>query len=294
VPDQKVRRVQLLRQKRRGVIRFLRHIQTRNIDLEENLDAQPRTIENQFGRTNLCGGIELDALNLHSLRTDNTSGKLVVDEAKVASFIRRAVEEESYAVDVCGDGAQGLDLARAGCYDLIILDLMLPGMPGLEVLKALRKEQVAAPVLILTARSELDQKVKGLDAGADDYLTKPFAIEELVARVRALLRRGTGEAAGVLQVDDLVLNPATREVTRGGKRIELTAKEYALLEYLMRNAGRVLTRPMIAEHVWNQDFDTFTNVIDVYVNYLRNKIDRGQERKLIQTVRGSGYTLKAD
>lgn len=219
---------------------------------------------------------------------------VVEDEAKVASFIRRALEEESYAVDVCGDGAQGLDLALAGCYDLIILDLMLPGMPGIEALKALRKAQVAAPVLILTARSELDQKVKGLDAGADDYLTKPFAIEELVARARALLRRGTGEAAGVLQVDDLALNPATREVTRGGKRIELTAKEYALLEYLMRNAGRVLTRPMIAEHVWNQDFDTFTNVIDVYVNYLRNKIDRGQERKLIQTVRGSGYTLKAE
>jgi two-component system copper resistance phosphate regulon response regulator CusR len=219
---------------------------------------------------------------------------VVEDEAKVASFIRRALEEESYAVDVCGDGAQGLDLARAGCYDLVILDLMLPGMPGLEILKALRKEQVAAPVLILTARSELDQKVKGLDAGADDYLTKPFAIEELVARVRALLRRGTGEAAGVLQVDDLLLNPATREVTRGGKRIELTTKESALLEYLMRNAGRVLTRPMIAEHVWNQDFDTFTNVIDVYVNYLRNKIDRGQDRKLLQTVRGSGYTLKAD
>lgn len=219
---------------------------------------------------------------------------VVEDEAKVASFIRRALEEESYAVDVCGDGAQGLDLARAGCYDLVILDLMLPGLPGLEVLKALRKEQVAAPVLILTARSELDQKVKGLDAGADDYLTKPFAIEELVARVRALLRRGTGEAAGLLQVEDLALNPATREVTRGGKRIELTAKEYALLEYLMRNTGRVLTRPMIAEHVWNQDFDTFTNVIDVYVNYLRNKIDRGQARKLIQTVRGSGYTLKAE
>jgi DNA-binding response OmpR family regulator len=171
---------------------------------------------------------------------------------------------------------------------------MLPGMLGLEVLKVLRKEQVAAPVLILTARSELDQKVRGLDAGADDYLTKPFAIEELVARVRALLRRGTGEAAGVLQVDDLLLNPATREVTRGGKRIELTTKEYALLEYLMRSAGRVLTRPMIAEHVWDHDFDTFTNVIDVYVNYLRNKIDRGQERKLIQTVRGSGYTLKAE
>ena len=219
---------------------------------------------------------------------------VVEDEAKVASFVRRALEEESYAVDACDDGAKGLDLARAGCYDLIILDLMLPGMPGLDVLKALRMEQVSAPVLILTARAELDQKVKGLDAGADDYLTKPFAIEELVARVRALLRRGTGEVTGVLQVDDLVLNPATREVARGGSRIELTAKEYALLEYRMRSAGRVLTRPMIAEHVWNQDFDTFTNVIDVYVNYLRNKIDRDCERKLIRTVRGSGYTLKAE
>jgi DNA-binding response OmpR family regulator len=148
--------------------------------------------------------------------------------------------------------------------------------------------------LILSARSQVDQKVKGLDAGADDYLTKPFPIEELLARVRALLRRGTGETTGILQVEDLVLNPAAREVTRGGQRIELTSKEYALLEYLMRNAGRVLTRPMIAEHVWNLDFDTFTNVIDVYVNYLRNKIDRGRDRKLIQTVRGSGYVLKAE
>ena len=218
---------------------------------------------------------------------------VIEDEAKVASFIRRALEEESYAVDVCDDGAKGLDMGRAGCYDLVILDLMLPRMPGLEVLTALRKDHVNVPVLILTARSQTDQRVKGLDAGADDYLTKPFAIEELLARVRALLRRGSGEAVGVLQVDDLFPNPATREVTRGGRRIDLTAKEYALLEYLMRNAGRVLTRPMIAEHVWNQDFDTFTNVIDVYVNYLRNKIDRGQDRKLIHTVRGSGYALKA-
>jgi DNA-binding response OmpR family regulator len=219
------------------------------------------------------------------------------DEAKVASFIRRALEEESYAVDVCADGAQGLDLAREakdGRYDVVILDLMLPGLSGLEILKLLRKEQITVPVLILTARSQVDQKVKGLDLGADDYLTKPFAIEELLARVRALLRRGTGDAAGVLQVDDLVLNPATREVTRDGRRIELTTKEYALLEYLMRNAGRVLTRPMIAEHVWNLDFDTFTNVIDVYVNYLRNKIDRGRERRLIHTVRGTGYVLRAD
>ena len=219
---------------------------------------------------------------------------VIEDEAKVASFIRRALEEEGYAVDACADGAKGLDLASAGCYDLVILDLMLPGLPGIEVLKTLRKDQVSVPVLILTAQSQVNQKVKGLDAGADDYLTKPFAIEELLARVRVLLRRGSGEAAGVLQIEDLVLNPASREVTRGGRRIELTAKEYALLEYLMRNTGRVLTRPMIAEHVWNQDFDTFTNVIDVYVNYLRNKIDRGQDRKLIHTIRGSGYALKAE
>lgn len=219
---------------------------------------------------------------------------VVEDEAKVASFIRRALEEESYAVDLCADGSQGLDLASEGTYDLVILDLMLPSLPGMEVLKELRKQKIQTPVLILTARSKVDQKVQGLDAGADDYLTKPFAIEELLARVRALLRRNSGEATGLLQADDLVLNPATREVTRGGQRIELTAKEYALLEYMMRNAGRVLTRPMISEHVWNLDFDTFTNVIDVYVNYLRNKIDRGRERKLIHTLRGSGYILKAE
>ena len=146
----------------------------------------------------------------------------------------------------------------------------------------------------LSGFAGVDSKVKGLGFGADDYLTKPFAIEELLARVRALLRRGTGEGAGLLQIEDLQLNPATREVTRGGQRIDLTTKEYALLEYFMRNAGRVLTRPMIAEHVWNLDFDTFTNVIDVYVNYLRNKIDRGRDRKLIQTIRGSGYVLKTD
>ena len=219
---------------------------------------------------------------------------IVEDEAKVGSFIRRALEEESYAVDLCAEGTQGLDLALSGSYDLVILDLMLPGLPGLEVLKGIRKEKIQTPVLVLTARSQVDQRVKGLDAGADDYLTKPFAIEELLARVRALLRRGSGEATGLLQVKDLILNPATREVTRGGQRIELTVKEYALLEYMMRNAGRVLTRPMIAEHVWNLDFDTFTNVIDVYVNYLRNKIDRGHEPKLIHTVRGSGYVLKAE
>ncbi len=219
---------------------------------------------------------------------------VVEDETKVGSFIKRALEEESYAVDLCEDGAQGLDFALTGSYDVIVIDLMLPNLPGLEILRRIRKEKIHTPVLILTAQSKVDQKVKGLDAGADDYLTKPFAIDELLARVRVLLRRGTADAPGVLQVDDLILNPATREVTRDGQRIDLTVKEYALLEYFMRHTGRVLTRPMISEHVWDQDFDTFTNVIDVYVNYLRNKIDRGRSRKLIHTIRGSGYMLKAD
>ncbi len=219
---------------------------------------------------------------------------VVEDEPKVASFIRRALEEESYAVDVCNEGKQGLDWAQSIDYDLIVLDLMLPGIPGIELLKKLRMAGVKTPVLILTARSEVDQRVKGLDAGADDYLTKPFAIEELLARARALLRRAGGAPTGILQIDDLILNPVTREVTRGEQRIDLTTKEYALLEYLMRNAGRVLTRPMITQHVWDLDFDTFTNVIDVYISYLRNKIDHGREQSLIQTVRGSGYIMRTD
>ncbi len=219
---------------------------------------------------------------------------VIEDETKVGCFIKRALEEESYAVDLCEDGAKGLEMALMTNYDLLVVDVMLPTMSGLDVLKNLRRERIQTPVLILSAQSQIDQRVKGLDAGADDYLTKPFAIDELLARVRALLRRGATESPGILQIDDLVLNPATRDVTRGGQRIELTLKEYALLEYLMRHTGRVLTRPMISEHVWNQDFDTFTNVIDVYVNYLRNKIDRGRTKKLIHTIRGSGYMLKAD
>jgi DNA-binding response OmpR family regulator len=219
---------------------------------------------------------------------------VIEDETKVGCFIQRALEEESYAVDLCEDGAKGLEMALAINYDLLVVDVMLPSMSGLDVLKNIRRERIHTPVLILSAQSQIDQRVKGLDAGADDYLTKPFAIDELLARVRALLRRGASDSPGILQVDDLMLNPATRDVTRGGQRIDLTLKEYALLEYLMRHTGRVLTRPMISEHVWNQDFDTFTNVIDVYVNYLRNKIDRGRSKKLIHTIRGSGYMLKAD
>jgi len=217
---------------------------------------------------------------------------IVEDEPKVASFIRRALEEESYAVDVCTDGIQGRDMASDVNYDLIILDLMLPGLAGIDVLQALRDARVKTPILILTARSKVEQRVTGLNAGADDYLIKPFAIEELLARSRALLRRTSVDTTSRLQIDDLILDTITHEVTRGGQRIDLTSKEYALLEYMMRNAGRVLTRPMIAEHVWDIHFDTFTNVIDVYINYLRNKIDRDRERGLIQTVRGSGYILK--
>ena len=232
----------------------------------------------------------------HLLLNSHTPMRILVieDETKVGCFIKRALEEESYAVDLCEDGAKGLEMALTTNYDSIIVDLMLPSLSGLEIVKGIRRERIQTPILILTAQSQVDQRVKGLDAGADDYLTKPFAIDELLARVRALLRRGATDSPGILQIDDLVLNPATREVTRGGQRIELTLKEYALLEYLMRHSGRVLTRPMISEHVWNQDFDTFTNVIDVYVNYLRNKVDRGRAKKLIHTIRGSGYMLKAD
>lgn len=216
---------------------------------------------------------------------------VVEDEEKVARFVRRALEEESYAVDAVGDGEAAIDQIEVVPYDLIILDLTLPKKGGLEVLQWLRQKGLKVPVLILTARTGIGDRVKGLDLGADDYLVKPFAIEEFLARVRALLRRG-GVTAPLLQADDLTLDPVTHEVRRAGQKIDLTTKEYALLEYFMRNPNRVLTRSMISEHVWDIHFDTFTNVIDVYVNYLRNKIDRGFKRPLIQTVRGVGYVLK--
>ncbi len=216
---------------------------------------------------------------------------VVEDEEKVARFVRRALEEESYAVDVVGDGESAIDQIEVIPYDLIILDLTLPKKGGLEVLQWMRQKGLKVPVLILTARTGIGDRVKGLDLGADDYLIKPFAIEEFLARVRALLRRG-GVTAPLLQADDLTLDPVTHEVRRAGQKIDLTTKEYALLEYFMRNPNRVVTRSMISEHVWDIHFDTFTNVIDVYVNYLRNKVDRGFKRPLIQTVRGVGYVLK--
>jgi heavy metal response regulator len=219
---------------------------------------------------------------------------VVEDEKKVASFIKQGLAEEGYAVDVALDGQEGLEMARDPVHDLIILDISLPKMDGLQVLKKLRQQKVNTPVLLLTVRATIEDKVLGLDAGADDYLTKPFAFQELVARVRALLRRRTETEPALLQVADLTLDPARRIVSRAGEKIDLTSKEFALLEYFMRNPGRVLPRTMIIEHVWNYDFDTMTNIIDVYVNYLRKKIDSGREPKLIHTVRGVGYVLKAE
>jgi DNA-binding response OmpR family regulator len=217
------------------------------------------------------------------------------DERKVASFIRQGLEEEGHAVEVADDGETALDLIVAGPpYDLVVLDVMLPKRDGFAILRAMRGRGVKTPVLVLTARDSVADKVAGLDVGADDYLTKPFAFEEFLARVRALLRRGSDARTPTLRVGDLLLDPARRDVRRGERRITLTTREYALLEYFMRNAGRVLTRPMITEHVWGLDFDPESNVVDVYVGYLRRKIDVEGDHPLVRTVRGAGYTLKAD
>lgn len=219
---------------------------------------------------------------------------VVEDEKKVSSFIKKGLEEEGYAVDVANDGEEGLYMALDRVHDLIILDIQLPKMDGLDVLQELRKQKVPTPVLLLTVRATIEDKVLGLDSGADDYLTKPFAFQELVARIRALLRRRVEAEPAVLQIDDLSLDPARRIVSRGDEKIDLSPREFSLLDFFMRNPGRVLTRTMITEHVWDYDFDTDTNVIDVYVNYLRKKIDAGREPKLIHTVRGVGYVMKAE
>ena len=219
---------------------------------------------------------------------------IVEDEKKVASFIKQGFEEEGYAVDWAADGREGILLALDGVHDLIILDLNLPKMDGLQVLQELRKARVKAPVLLLTVRAMIEDKVLGLDTGADDYLTKPFSFQELLARARALLRRRLETEPTLLRVADLTLDPARRLVRRGAEKIELSTKEFALLDYFMRNPGRVLTRTMIAEHVWDYDFDTATNIIDVYVNFLRKKIDTDREPKLIHTVRGVGYVMQGD
>jgi DNA-binding response OmpR family regulator len=217
---------------------------------------------------------------------------VVEDEQRVASFVKRGLEAEHYAVDVAGDGEEGLFLATTQDYDLVLLDVMLPKLDGFEMLKRVREREIATPVIMLTARGELTDRVRGLDLGADDYLPKPFAFEELIARVRALIRRRSERASPVVRVGALVLDPVTRTVTARDRKVEFTPKEFALLEYLLRHEGTVLTRVMIAQHVWDINFDTYTNLIDVFVNHLRRKLQPHGCDSMIQTVRGVGYVLK--
>lgn len=218
---------------------------------------------------------------------------VIEDERKLAQSLQKALQVERFVVDLSFNGRDGLDLALVNEYDLVILDLGLPEMDGIEVSKRLRAEKIDTPILMLTARDSTKDKVSGLDNGADDYLVKPFDYEELLARIRACLRRNSNHKATMLECDNLTLNPATHEVKRKGKDIELTAKEYALLEYLMRNSKQVLTKTQIMDHVWDSELDPISNVIDVYIGYLRKKIDKAfpREKELIQTVKGYGYRI---
>ena len=218
---------------------------------------------------------------------------VVEDEVKLAEIIGRVLQAERYEVDLAFDGDHGLDLALAGAYDAIVLDRMLPGLDGLELCRHLRQEGIQTPVLMLTARRELPERVEGLDAGADDYLGKPFAFAELLARIRALTRRGERPLLpSVLRVRDLTLDPRTRRVTRDGREIDLSPREFALLEYLLRNTGQVLSRDQILERVWGYEAEPEGNVIDLYIYYLRKKLDEGHKDSLIQTVRGGGYVIR--
>ena len=217
---------------------------------------------------------------------------VVEDEQKIANFIKEGLQKEGHAVDHAADGGSGLQMALEGLHDVIVLDVMLPQLDGLSVLQQLRQKNVTTPVLLLTVRATVEDKVLGLDAGADDYLTKPFAFEEFVARVRALLRRRAETAPPILQVADLVLDPARRVVLRGDREIDLTRLEFALLDYFMRNPGRVLIRTMIADHVWDYTFNAATNTIDVHISHLRKKVNTEDDTTLLHTVHGVGYVLK--
>ena len=222
---------------------------------------------------------------------------LVEDEARLATAVRRVLTDEGYATDWASDGADGLDLAEQGGYDVILLDVMLPSYDGYEIARRLRAEGSTAPILMLTARDAIQDRVRGLDAGADDYLVKPFALAELLARVRALGRRakmGVAADSPTLTIADLELDLRSREARRGPRRIELTAREFALLETLMRHPGQVMSRSQLLDSVWSYDAMTESNVVDIYIHYLRNKIDKGFDRKLIRTVRGMGYAIRAD
>lgn len=219
---------------------------------------------------------------------------LVEDDKKLAGYLKKGFIEEQYAVDVYHDGISGLYWANEVEYDLIVLDIMLPGKDGMAVCQEIRKNGKLIPILMLTAKDTVEDKVKGLDLGADDYLAKPFSFEELLARIRALLRRSQHFKTQTLQVADLVLDPVSHKVTRAGKKITLTGKEYALLEYLMRNKGRIVTETNIIDHVWDMQSEPFTNVVSVYIHYLRNKVEKDFQKKLIHTVRTIGYIMKDD
>lgn len=217
---------------------------------------------------------------------------VVEDEKALANNLKKGLSEEGYSADVAYDGEEGGFMAETEPYDLIILDIMLPKTDGITILRNLRKQSIKTPVLMLTAKDTVPDKIKGLDTGADDYLTKPFDFDELLARVRALLRRKGEAKTAVISIDDLEIDTAAHQVRRGGKEIQLSAREYALLEYLAYNRGKVVSRTNISEHIYEYDFDLDSNIIDVYINFLRNKIDKGYEKKLINTVRGAGYILK--
>jgi len=219
---------------------------------------------------------------------------VIEDEKKIANLLQKGLREHGYTVDLSHDGNDGLERASAQPYDAIILDIMLPGRDGLSVLRKLRERKVTTPVMVLTARGEVNERVEGLNAGADDYLAKPFAMDELVARLRALMRRVTGENISFYKVADLSMNLVSREVIRGSRKITLTAREFRLLEHLMRSPEQVLTRTQIIERVWEYHFDPGTNLVDVYIQRLRRKVDDGEEVKLIQTVRGVGYAIKPE
>jgi DNA-binding response OmpR family regulator len=217
---------------------------------------------------------------------------VVEDDRKIASFIQRGLKEQGFVVEVCADGNEGYTRAMSQIYDVIILDIMLPGRDGLSILRALREKKRVVPVILLTARSGLNERVEGLNLGADDYLPKPFYVEELIARIQAVVRRASGEQLTQLTADGLVVNLITRDVLRGDERIDLTAREFNLLELLMRSQGRVFTRTQILEHVWGYDFDPQTNVVDVYIRRLRAKIDVSSEPSRIETVRSVGYRFR--
>ena len=217
---------------------------------------------------------------------------IVEDEKKVASFIKKGLEEEYFSVDVAYNGKEGLDFATREEYDLLLLDIMIPYIDGITLTKELRKRKISTPILLLTVKDSTQSKVEGLDAGADDYLTKPFAFEELTARIRALLRRNENQKLSVLTIDNLTIDLLAHKVTRGGNEIILTPKEFSILEYLMRNKNKIVSRTKLIEHVYDYHFDTETNIVDVYINKLRSKVDQNQEKQLIHTVRGVGYTIK--